>query len=502
MIKWYSYIFPAFLCIYSYNGYSQKNCTTPASPILTSVSVQPETGKTDFTWALSSSAGVAAYIIYSYKEPDGLPIDTIWNPVATSFTITSTATKYFSVSYVMTAYVPILSAVPDSGCVSPLSNVISSIFCTSQLDTCSKKISVTWNRYADYPKHVTEYKILVSKNGGPMSETYTVSNSADNFLISDFETDSQYCFVVSAVLNDGTVSNSNKSCLVSRMQRPPGWINADYATINTDNKVSLSFSIDPLSEIFRFSLERKSGPNGTYREIAQPLSNNGIIQYIDNKADIDTVNYYRLSAVNSCHNRVTVSNPASNMVLSLENKGSDLILSWNSYRKWLGTVSSYTILVNTGKGFVEKATVTGADTVFKFGYKEIMYEVSGGEVCFYINASETLNPYGIAGHSSSARLCTEATEIITVPNVFTPDNDLVNDLFRPVLSFAPVDYHLIIRNRRGQVLFETRDFKQEWDGTYNGNLQPQDVYLWFLRLTTPSGKSISKSGTVTIYRSR
>jgi hypothetical protein len=40
----------------------------------------------------------------------------------------------------------------------------------------------------------------------------------------------------------------------------------------------------------------------------------------------------------------------------------------------------------------------------------------------------------------------------------------------------------------------------EWDGTRSGNPQPQNVYLWFLNVTTPGGKSISKTGTVTIYR--
>jgi gliding motility-associated-like protein len=498
MIKWYFYIITTVFSLLTYCAYSQVNCTVPESPVLTLASVQPETGKTDFTWTLSPSSGIDAYILYSYKNGDGLPLDTIWDPAATKYTLTTTASKYFSVSYTLAAYRK--SSVPgEVGCASKLSNVLTTIFCSSQIDTCNNKIMVKWNKYSDFPKPVTGYKILVSVNGGQLSEMYSVDKSADNFTISDFKTDSQYCVAVKAVLNDGTFSTSNKSCLLTKMQQPPGWINADYANVNSENKISLSFTVDPSSEIRHFSLERKTGASGTFQEIAQPVSDNGTVTYTDNKADIKTINYYRLSAINSCNIPATVSNISSNIVLSLGKRDNDIILSWNSYKKWLGIVSSYRIFINTGKGFEERAAVSGADTVFTLGYKEIMYDVTGSEVCFYINATEASNPHGVTGESISIRVCTEPTEIITVPNVFTPDNDLVNDFFRPVLSFTPTDYHLIISDRKSNVLFETRDFKAEWDGNYKGKPQPEDVYLWFLKMTTPSGKSISRTGTVTIY---
>ena len=72
---------------------------------------------------------------------------------------------------------------------------------------------------------------------------------------------------------------------------------------------------------------------------------------------LNVINYYRLSAVNSCNLPVTVSNVASNIVLSLERSGDNINLSWNPYRKWLGTISSYRLFINTGNGFEEKAEI-------------------------------------------------------------------------------------------------------------------------------------------------
>jgi gliding motility-associated-like protein len=115
-----------------------------------------------------------------------------------------------------------------------------------------------------------------------------------------------------------------------------------------------------------------------------------------------------------------------------------------------------------------------------------------------IRSYETSNPYGKNGESRSSIICTPVTEKINVPNTFTPDNNLINDSFKPVLSFTPRKYHLIITNLQRKTLFETSDFTVEWDGTKNGSKLPEGVYLWFLTITTPSGKNISRSGTVSI----
>lgn len=495
MKKKHLYIITALVLIFSNYAYSQTGCTVPLPPVLTSVSVQPETGNTEFTWSPSPDNGIAAYVLYTYKNGTGMSFDTIWNPLITSYSYLNPATKYFSVSYVIAAH-----RIPN--CTSPLSNVLNTIFCSSEIDTCNNEIILNWNTYPDFPKMVSDYKIFISVDGSPLSEMYTVNKMTNTFSVSDFVTNSEYCFVVKAHLEDGSFSCSNKSCLSTKMQRPPLWINADFATVNSDNEILLSYTIDPSSEITHFSLERKSGDAGTFQEIAKPLSENGSVQFIDKKADINIRNFYKLSAINNCNITATVSNLSSNIVLSSVWNGNDLNLSWNSYSKWMGMISSYRIYINTGNGFEETELLQQADTAFTLDYGEIMYDVTSDEVCFYVMATEASNPYGITGESNSAVVCTVPTEIITVPNVFTPNSGTINAYFRPVLSFTPKDYHLVISDRQGKTLFETRDHFAKWDGSKNGNHQPQGVYLWFLKVTTPSGKSISQTGTVTIINSR
>jgi hypothetical protein len=305
------------------------------SPVLTSVSVQPETGRTEFTWILSESTDIAAYILYSYEGQDGHAIDTIWDPTATSHIISNMAPKYSSVAYVVAAHR--LSTVPGMpGCTSPLSNVLSTIFCEAAADTCNKKITVSWNSYPSYPKVVTNYSVMLSVNSSPFMEEASTLPDVTSFTIDNFITDAEYCFYVRANLEGGLFSTSNKVCVLTGMQRPPEWINADYATVSDDSRIRISFSIDPLSEITQFLLERKTGTAGNYESIALLGPVNGSVLYTDAEADINVANYYRLSAINSCSIPITVSNIASNIVLSLAVKGNELNLTWNSYRQWMG----------------------------------------------------------------------------------------------------------------------------------------------------------------------
>jgi gliding motility-associated-like protein len=67
-----------------------------------------------------------------------------------------------------------------------------------------------------------------------------------------------------------------------------------------------------------------------------------------------------------------------------------------------------------------------------------------------------------------------------VPNTFTPDGNEHNNVFQPVFTngFDPYDYHLEIFNRWGELIFESRNHIEYWDGTYNNALCPSGIYTF------------------------
>lgn len=65
------------------------------------------------------------------------------------------------------------------------------------------------------------------------------------------------------------------------------------------------------------------------------------------------------------------------------------------------------------------------------------------------------------------------------PNVFTPDNDGINDYFGPVDGCNNLsDYVLKIYNRWGEKVFETNEIANFWDGKSRGMGSPHGVYFW------------------------
>jgi gliding motility-associated-like protein len=490
-------IIAVILFIICRDSFAQVSCTSPAPPSFSLVSVQPETGFTDFQWSLSPSTNIAAYLIYIYHNENGIPrgdiIDTIWDPSATRYSYKSTISAYYSVSFVISAF-------RTPNCTSSFSNIINTIYTSAVLDTCNKKIKISWNAYPSLPKRVVNYTLLAGLNGSNISPIADLAADQTSYTLSEFQSNAQYCFSVKAVLEDGSFSTSNKFCLSTKMQQPPSWINADFATVDENNKINVSFTVDPDSKINTYRLERKTENENTFTQINQLVTSGKHLSFTDQSGDPLKRNFYRLLAVNNCGNPVVTSNIANNIVLALSSNINTISLNWNAYRNWRGSSSGYKIFINAGSSFSLLAVKQPEDTTLTIDYSSIMYTVSTDKICFYIGSSERNNPYGVQGETSSEIVCTNIEERITVPNTFTPNNDLKNDLFKPVLSFTPIEYHIIISNRQNKVIFESRDYTEEWNGKVKGEPQAEDVYLWFLQVRSPSGRNFTRKGTVTIIR--
>jgi len=125
---------------------------------------------------------------------------------------------------------------------------------------------------------------------------------------------------------------------------------------------------------------------------------------------------------------------------------------------------------------------------------------------FYVDLIAT-NAYGC---KDTARVKVETNTTIVIPTAFTPNQNspsggyynqgsLDNDIFFPYTSDV-ADYHFMIFNRWGELIFETHDFKQGWDGYYRGKTCQEGVYAWKIDLKWNNGKTFNKVGDVTLLR--
>jgi gliding motility-associated-like protein len=84
-----------------------------------------------------------------------------------------------------------------------------------------------------------------------------------------------------------------------------------------------------------------------------------------------------------------------------------------------------------------------------------------------------------------------------IPNAFTPNNNGFNERFPFSENILQPGYYIIIYNRWGQKVFDSREQElQNWDGTYKGKTVPQETYIYYLYYRGCDGHARSKKGTV------
>ncbi len=86
---------------------------------------------------------------------------------------------------------------------------------------------------------------------------------------------------------------------------------------------------------------------------------------------------------------------------------------------------------------------------------------------------------------------------IYIPNLFSPNNDGKNDVFK-VYGKGIDEISLQIFDKQGKTVFASDDkdeiMNKGWNGTYNGKLMPDDAYIWIIKGTFKDGSIINYKG--------
>jgi len=88
---------------------------------------------------------------------------------------------------------------------------------------------------------------------------------------------------------------------------------------------------------------------------------------------------------------------------------------------------------------------------------------------------------------------------VFVPNSFTPNNDGLNDTFKPIVPYYKTAT-LQIFNRWGDLILNTNNIEQGWDGKIKGANAPNDVYVYKLFVEFLDGKAQKLDGHITLAR--
>ena len=168
----------------------------------------------------------------------------------------------------------------------------------------------------------------------------------------------------------------------------------------------------------------------------------------------------------------------------------------------VGVAADTTGFCDTGEATLI-ANVIGATSVF-WSTGETSNTITVTEAGEYTIQAENMCGTTIQSFTLVVPNCTGDPEDcrVEIPNAFTPDNDGINDEFRP-LSNCEVyeEYYLRIYSRWGQLIFESTNPNTGWNGRYKSKNMVSDLYGWILEYKFPNDEEVRlEKGEVTLLR--
>lgn len=489
--------------------YTDDNNALP--PTLLNVSVDSLVGDATLEWLPSSSPDLAGYIVYECLNGFAFAIDTLWDPTVTSYQYLASQANLLPEAYTIAAFDDcLLGGEPDPGPAAGTCH--QSIFVASGWAACETTVELDWTAYEGWDNGVDTYHIYAQEEDSdgityPSFLLGTTDGFTTEFTHVGANLSSTYRYRVEAFENGGTnQAQSNVFVQLLFYPDPPLDTRIATATVTLLDEIALAVDIDENSPFNNtYTLERKEvgtsifgPPQWESLDVFTAGAGTNFIDFVDINVFPKEQQYdYRVIVQNGCGDNVDTTTVARPMLLTGLSNNTRLVntLFWTEYQGWDNGISGYRIYRSNEPGELGNLLVElpGGVTSFEDDVSDLLQ--SPGEFCYSIEAIEAGG--GITFNSFSNQMCLTLEPKIWVPNAFMVGG--FNNVFNPVITFADFDrYRMIIYGRWGDIIYETVDIQEGWDGTFGGEIAPQGVYAYFVSVQDGSGQVYEERGTVTL----
>lgn len=215
---------------------------------------------------------------------------------------------------------------------------------------------------------------------------------------------------------------------------------------------------------------------------------NGTIVVDDKSIPTQQQECYKVAYENRCSILSDTSAAFCPSFLTLESDG----IKWTEYQKFPLGLSSYYVEKLDENGAILSTSKVDKSLLFKPDPSSI--DPSNPVVKYRIRASSIngLNSFSNEVYYSQKLL-------MFLPDAFTPNGDGKNDLFVINAIFVKT-FSLKIFSKNGNIIFQTTNYKDYWDGTRNGAPLPQDTYYYSIVATDFKEETTKKNGNIFLLR--
>lgn len=483
----------------------------PEFPSIEYVTVNDET--VEISWQPSASPEAAGYIIfYSIDGPGGgfTPLDTVSPANNTYIHQANAADPDFIVPNPTVNAERYTVATVDACDFGGLENTLphKTMLLNAQTMACSNTVVLNWNHYEGWRDGIDHYELYGSING---EATSVLNNNIDAGVnaytyVNDLPQVDELCFQIKAFRYGDLVSSaSNDTCvsLADASGNVPAYLFIRYVTVLDNGSVEIFYDTD--NSVYVETIKYESGSNSDnidafYSQfVGRNLPAEGSYIHVTSET-INRAIFYRIEVEDSCGNPIRTGEARTIHLQGKADGNQTNYLTWTGYGNFESAVNEYFIYRQnpvdgsfTKIGEVDNATVQFSDDVQDIETNE------NGQVCYKVEAKVSVHAIASEIFSSSNIVCISQPARITVPNAFAPEG--INNVFIPyTLNVDPTFYEMVIFNRWGGVVFETNNPGQGWDGTYQGRIAQEGVYMYNFTYAGSDGDQKQKKGSVILLR--
>jgi gliding motility-associated-like protein len=347
-------------------------------------------------------------------------------------------------------------------------------------------VHLTWSKYLIHQidTQVVHYMIFrKSVNNPSFLKIAEVPGTVNEYIDSNVCVDS-FTYFVQAELKNGYWPNSNFTNNRILKNNPIEVIDLVQSSVLERQDVLVHWKKTKLSTAKYYQVyQLDSGSNVFKLSVRLPITDT---DYIDQRVQTSVHSYtYKISVIDECGLEY-MSNEGKTILLNLKTDGYTTDLSWSPYMEWKNPVSYYK---------VERRNLQ------TFHFDSIAISNSFQFHDDPTNLNNPFNEYRITAVEQDGNKSYSCSNIVRmgpkstlfVPNAFSPNNDLLNDVFRAE-ALNIQTFRLEVYNRWGERIFETDDFHQGWDGTYKDVQCQEGAYTYLINAVGFDRKEYHLSG--------
>lgn len=371
-------------------------------------------------------------------------------------------------------------------------NPHATIHLTSNVDTCTKTVSLSWNHYKGW-KTIQKYYIYQDSGNNYVLIDSVIGST--NFYSRPIILGLTYRYYTRAIKDTSVIvsSSSNSTQITTRKRIDAAFVTINYITTDHNTEtILLNFSADELAETKEYKAIIYS--NGVQISTLT-YSNSDLNKDLNTGLSWTKKFTFQIESYNYCDLLTQKSDSSANIVQSGIEKMKRTI-TWNSYFTWNTGVDKYVIYRGTGEGSSSTFS-TWQETTDTFAVDSGDFENAlANGVCYYIEAIKNGSPDTV---SKSNILCFPFPFVVFFPSAFVPTG--VNNLFRPEGSSINYEQSTIqIYDRWGQLVYSSQ-IKNGWNGSdLKGQTCMDGIYYYKANMVSIKNETTIKNGSVTLLR--